>query len=191
MKRLALLLPLLALAATASAQDPEIPNSLREAFAPGAAGPVVRPDADDPPSILLRLEGADAALEALRVLVEPIAEGSGETNAPALVAAQTSGLLEGALAGSGLSAMDRRKPVFAAMWSIDPENWNRADWLLSLPVSRAVLGSGVTDNLGAQGVVGADGLEALPFGSYWIAFEGDRTLVAIGWLFVSVARYHP
>ncbi len=178
MKRLALLLPLLALAAPASAQDPAIPDSLREAFAPGAAAPAARPDADAPPPILLRLEGADAAAEALRILVEPIAEGSGETNAPALVAAHASGFLEGSLAGLGLSAMDRAKPVFAAVWKLEPEDWLRSDFLLSLPVARADLGAKVTRNLGARSAVGADGLEAHPFGSLWIAFEGDRTLVA-------------
>ncbi len=180
MKRL--LLPLFvlnaALAATASAQDPAIPDSLREAFAPGAAAPAARPDADDPPAVLLRLESADAALEALRVLVEPVADGFGETNAPALVAAQTTGLFEGVLAGNGLSAMDRAKPVFAAVWNIDPDNWRRSDFLLSLPLARAGVDPAVARNIGAQNVVGADGLAAFPFGSFWVAFEGDRTLVA-------------
>ena len=180
MKRLLLPLSVLnaALAAAASAQDSAIPDSLREAFAPGAAAPAARPDADAPSPLLLRLEGADAAAEALRVLLEPVADGSGETNAPALVAAHASGFLEGSLAGLGLSAMDRAKPVFAAVWKLEPDDWLRSDFLFSLPVARADLGAMVTRNLGARSAVGADGLEAHPFGSLWIAFEGDRTLVA-------------
>ena len=172
--RLSALAALAFAVADAPAQNPVIPEELREVFGPAAAAETPAPGA---PDVLLRLESADAVAEALRAVLPAVATTRDETLTEDEADARAGEPLDLALDLLGLASMDRSKPVFAALWNLN-EDWRRTDFLLSLPIARADLNPFHARLVGLPSSVGEDGLTAFSFGALWIAFEGDRTFVS-------------
>ena len=128
MKRLALLLPLLALAAApARAEDPAtnaataLPSAAERAAAalPAGGGENADPQDFGTPEVFVRLESVDAAVEALAAAAGTRAEAARRVDA--------------FLDKVGLRFLRRDLPIRAGLWNVSLENPRKTDYVVLLP----------------------------------------------------------